>query len=299
MNFFLKFISPNHQNPLFLFILLTTSFKMPKLDDISYSREECIAAVGSYYDFLSQMYLPKTAILEPPEGSWPNITTEIMRGLGKTDEVISLLQQLPYIREPSDDNDKAHGAANCCFADWQFNGSLIHRGRSSGEACKMFSEGVEICDDVPAHVIGLALGEETNPIFLLDTNLGIVHWPECPDEIKNGPSGHKQIEDDAYDYAPENEADWRANAPAWAVGDFFEMLKDQFRELRFIPTSPLAVLDVYNKTGPDHDNMVEMLQDIYYRHGWPDLENFRKQDCLEAIKTALDEHYPSVGSIRW
>lgn len=47
------------------------------------------------------------------------------------------------------------------------------------------------------------------------------------------------------DYAPENEATWRAEAPAWAVVDFFEMLKDQFRKLHFIPLNGRVVKDVY------------------------------------------------------
>lgn len=44
------------------------------------------------------MYLPKSFVVEPPESGWPNITTESMDGFGKTDEVVSLLRYLPYMR---------------------------------------------------------------------------------------------------------------------------------------------------------------------------------------------------------
>jgi hypothetical protein len=40
-----------------------------------------------------------------------------------------------------------------------------------------------------------------------------------------------------------NEDDWRLDARAWTVVDFFEFLKDQFRQLKFIPLAltPLLV----------------------------------------------------------
>jgi len=46
------------------------------------------------------MYLRESDVIEPPEGGWPNITTDSLQDLGKTDEVISLLRHLPYIRAP-------------------------------------------------------------------------------------------------------------------------------------------------------------------------------------------------------
>jgi hypothetical protein len=39
--------------------------------------------------------------------------------------------------------------------------------------------------------------------------------------------------------------------------------------------------------------MEEMLQGIYREHGWPDLENYRKEECIEAVMEALAEQFPS------
>lgn len=36
------------------------------LEDITYSREGTISAIRDYYQFLTKMYLPESAILEPP-----------------------------------------------------------------------------------------------------------------------------------------------------------------------------------------------------------------------------------------
>lgn len=260
---------------------------MPSLSEIKYSREACVAAVRDYYGFLTKMYLNESDVIEPPEGGWPSITPDIRQDLGKTTEVMALLRHLPYIRQPSDDRDKAQGAPWCYFADWQSDSRALTLGRTSGEELKITSEGAAFSDDIPPQVVGLTSGGRDNPLFLLDTELGIVYWDECPGEIRYS-SSWEPVEDDPYDYAPENKAEWRADAPAWAITDFFDMLKDQFRELRFVPISSRSVKDVYSSA----DGMIPMLQHIYREHGWPDLQRYHKRECLAAVQTALEERYP-------
>lgn len=41
---------------------------MPSLEDVTYSREECIAEIRNYYDFLTKMYLDGSDVVEPPDG---------------------------------------------------------------------------------------------------------------------------------------------------------------------------------------------------------------------------------------
>lgn len=165
------------------------------------------------------MYLKETDVIEPPEGGWPNLSANL-QSLSKTDEVISLLYHLPYIRKPSDDRDKAHGAPGCYLADWQKLGSSVSNGGTTREILKLVSEGSSIHEEMPPpHVISLTAGGRYNPVFLLDIKLGVVHWYECPSEIRYEPS-REPIEDDPYDYAPEKEAEWRAEGEYWAIPDF-------------------------------------------------------------------------------
>jgi len=272
---------------------------MPGLDEITYSRDATVAAVRDYYSFLAKMYLKESSIITPPEAGWPIITsagTSNLEGLGKTNEVIALLAQLPYIRANGDQNDKAHGAPECFFADWQSQIRSLIQGGTDGSELKIITEGADFYEDAPPHVIGLTAGAD-NSLFVLDTELGIVHWSECPGEIRDNPS-REPVEDDPYDYAPENEADWRNDAPAWAVADFFELLKDQFRELRFIPISPHTVTSVYVQRDNRSEGMISMLQNIYREHGWPDLERYRKRECLEAVQRALEDRYPEEADFR-
>jgi hypothetical protein len=145
--------------------------EMVELSEITYSQDECIAAVRDYYTFLTTMYLPKSFVIEPPEGGWPSITIESMKDLGKTDEVVSLLKHLPYMRTLGD-GYPAQGAPWCTFADWQTCVKFVSEKSDTMENLKICSEGD--CEHVNAHVVGLTMGGRDNPVFLLDTELGIV-----------------------------------------------------------------------------------------------------------------------------
>jgi hypothetical protein len=261
---------------------------MPRLEDISYSREDCVAAFRDYYTFLTKMYLKDSILLEPPEGGWPLITTENLQELGKSEEVVSLLRHLPYIQRQYTGDD-SHAAPNCYFADWQFNSRALIEGGMSADEIKVCSE--SLYEHIPPQVIGLTFGGRINPVFLLDTALGIVHWPECPGEIRYKPF-RELVEDDPYDYAPENEAEWRGDAPAWTIADFLEILKNEFRELQFVPIGWRRVREVYARPFQGTEKMLSMLQGIYREHGWPELDRYRKLECLQAVQTALEEYYP-------
>jgi len=236
------------------------------------------------------MYLAESGIVEPPAEGWPSLTTNL-QDLGKTDEVLSLLAHLPYIREAGDDNYHTHAVPWSRFADWRDIGDSMSQGSSTGETIKILTEGL-IYEDVPPHVIGLTFcpDKAVGPHFLLDTELGIVHWWECDGKIQERKS-RDSVGDDAYRYAPENEAEWRAEGMSWAIVDFFEVLKDLFRDLHFVPTKSLKLVDDYTFL-LGRDGMVPMLQNIYREHGWPNMEQYRKQECLEAIHRALEEKYP-------
>lgn len=268
---------------------------MPELEDIIYSRDECVAAVRDYYDFLSKMYHDESDVLIPPDGGWPTITQDNLRGLGKTDEVISLLRSLPYIRAPEHTVLKLQSAPLCQFADWRQDSHNVSIGALNCEVLKHCSESAWLLEDIPPHVVSLTSGNYDNPVLLLDTELGVAYWPGCPAKVKCYPP-RELVSDDPYDYAAENEAEWRADSAAWAIPDFFEVFKDQFRKLNFVPISPRLVMDDYTPATGDDDGMVPMVQDIYREHGWPDLQRYRKRECLEAVRAALKERYPDFSS---
>ncbi|GAB1317775.1 Alpha beta hydrolase fold protein [Madurella fahalii] len=264
---------------------------MPWLSEVRYSREATVAAVIDYFEFLAKMYIKESDILRPPEGGWPEITPDRFRDLGKTDEVILLLRHLPYLASTADGWNADAGPSGCHFYWWLEDARSLGSHGLDVETMKMMTQGSHYSEAgmIPPHVVGLVSSKWD--FFLLDTELGVVYWPECPDGIKERPA-REPIEDDPYDYAAENEADWRAEGPCWAVADFFEVLKDQFRWLCFVPRSQYHVCEVYGRVHPMFEGMIPMMQAVYREHGWPDLERYRKEECLRAVAAMLRENYP-------
>jgi hypothetical protein len=260
---------------------------MPSLEDITYSRDETVAAVRDYYQFLTKMYLDEAKVVEPPPEGWPDITTRSFT-LDKSKEVIDLLRHLPYIKSTQNDTVDAEGAPECTFADWQ---DLFHRG-ADRKTIRIGTEGSAVSDNIPKHVVGLTCGGSYNPRFLLDVKLGTIQWYGCPGGISDNPS-REPVEDDPYDFFPEEEeAEWRAEGEYWSIPDFFAELKDHFRRLNFVPLSSRKVVHVWKTSPPDYEAMLAGVQEIYRRHGWPDLERYDKTECLQAVTTLIEEQYP-------
>jgi hypothetical protein len=85
--------------------------------------------------------------------------------------------------------------------------------------------------------------------------------------------------------------------PSWPIRDFFEMLKNHCLCLNFIPRDAEHLIDIWAESIQD-DNAIpeglpEMLQGIFRKHGWPDLEKYRKEECLAEVKRELNEKYPN------
>jgi hypothetical protein len=164
------------------------------------------------------------------------------------------------------------------------------------ESALMSTEGSLYLDDglIPPHVIGLTKSRDDH--FMLDTKLGVIYWPECVDTIRYNPPSREPILDDPWDseYTPEEEGIWRAAGLAWPVVDFFELLKDQFRRLFFVPLSSRTVwLDEHLRVSAEP--VVRAVQTAYREHGWPDLERFRKHECLRAVEAMLQERFPDMA----
>ncbi|PQE14101.1 Alpha beta hydrolase fold protein [Rutstroemia sp. NJR-2017a BVV2] len=270
------------------------------------NREATINAFRDYYRFLVSLYMDDAEIIEPPEGGWPTVSPEFGRLSGKSDEVIALLRGLPYIRQDTPNGEwfPPEGSAYCYWADWQLLANLGQAGAEvdMSDLRDTLNATTEGClDPVPAHVVGLTYGGRENKTFLLDTKFGVVHWPESDGggdhraNLDDDPSFIEPV--DAWDldeHVPENEIDWRHGSPAWAITDFFELLKKQFRELKWIPVSSREVITFDTTFAPSIDGMAPMLQRIFREHGWQSGQGdtYRKRECLEAVKAALEEHYP-------
>jgi hypothetical protein len=273
---------------------------MADLEDIIYSREATIAAVTDYYTFLTKMYLKEYHVVYPPVGGWPSIVDAdpaALQSLGKSDEVLALMAHLPYIRRPLDtvySDDTSEVTPGSTVADWA---KLIPRlgPRYTSDDLLFLTEGPLLSTVSLPHVFGLFLNRDET--MMLDTKHGIINWDECHGRIDfgDGGAGFLQVPinlDD--DDVSQEEADWRYSAPAWEIPDFFNLLKAQFIRLDWIPISPFTVRDGHDRDWPNEEGMMEMLEDTYRQHGWPDLAVYRKSDCMEAVQKVMEEKYPEV-----
>ncbi|KAH7084147.1 hypothetical protein FB567DRAFT_593623 [Paraphoma chrysanthemicola] len=264
---------------------------MLTLEEVSYSEAACVAAISKYYKFLTALYIDDNDVEWPPEGGWPMITETALGSLGKSNRVMSLLRQIPYFRElggPEWEDHQPMPWANFC--NWR-----RYVRSNTGEEDPAQSYGLRLITEsflshrVNPHIIGLCAGGRDSPFLLLDTEYGLIYWPDCDDEIRDDTT-QEQVDDDPHSWAPETEANWRGDAPCWAIETFFEMLEEQFRNLRFIPINERQVINNYSECSEDGE-MEAMLQRIYRDHGWPDLERYDKGKCLKAVQRAMQEQY--------
>jgi hypothetical protein len=264
-----------------------------------YSREETIAAISDYYTFLTQMYMDESHVVYPPPGGWPEIVNAdpaALESLGKSDEVIALLAHLPYIR--GDWDDAAQITPGSSVADWPDLITLLSEplppgdGMTRAEEVRLYTEGT-FCRISPPHVVGLIRNRDQ--AMVLDTKHGVIHWEDCPGKVRHGE--HCKVSVDWSELDPDEtvsqeEADWRYDATAWTVSDFFEVLKDQFIHLHWLPISSCSLRTFVDVDYPGEEGMMAMLRETYREHGWPDVPIYPKSDCLEAVKKAMSERYP-------
>lgn len=271
---------------------------MSESEDMTYSRTDTMAAVSDYYKFLTTMYMDDSQVVYPPTGGWPSILNadpDVLKLLGKSDEVLSLLAHLPYIRSPGNWTSDADAASMCLFADWPDLIDTLTRDPTAAEFIRVRTEGDLGKLDVP-HVIGLASGPYDNPVMVLDTEFGIIHWQECPFEILKE-YGESSVPYDWDDDMDEKEVEWREDAVRWAIPEFFEILKDQFKKLHWAPISPRSVRGP-GTLGLNEEAILAKLRYIYRQHCWPDLAVYDKARCLETVDRALAESYPDDVCIR-
>ena len=85
----------------------------------------------------------------------------------------------------------------------------------SSEDARLLTEKSDLFEILSLHVVNLTAGEIYNLVFLLDTELGIMLWYECPSEMWFSPSP-EPVYDDHWDYTNDDpvQAPWRGESTA-------------------------------------------------------------------------------------
>ncbi|KAH7379440.1 hypothetical protein DE146DRAFT_672950 [Phaeosphaeria sp. MPI-PUGE-AT-0046c] len=260
---------------------------MIRSSEVSYSESASIAAVADFFKFLTKLYLDEELVEWPPEGGWPSITTDTFASLNKSESVVSFLRQLPYMQDfrvPIGEV-RPQGLPEASFWNWK-----DYRGTTDVHGIKVLTEGF-LCERTNPDIVGMVEGgQDDSTVILLDTKHGIAYWADCPDQIRHEKT-EEQVHNDYNAWASDQEAGWRGDAPAWTIPDFFAMLRREFEQLRFIPVNTRQVINSWSEYSDDGE-LEAMLQGIYREHGWPNLENYQKEECLQAVQQALAKQYP-------
>ena len=260
------------------------------MNEVKYSRKDCVTAVRDYYHFLAAMYLKEDEILirEPPLGGWASMRAENMDLLGKDEEVGVLLRQLPLLIHCSP--IMPHCAPQTFFADWTTNMFHLGIGLTTLEFLKSRTEAS--CPKIPAHCIGLTDGSPDGygATFILDTKFGLVHWLKCPEHLRNAVVRPQVSHDHLYGPAAATEVPWLFPSGTWTVVDFFDMLKDLFRSMLFVPGNQNQVYDI-GDTREEEQDKIHVIMRTFWDHGWPDLKLYAEQKgkCVELVARYVDQ----------
>jgi len=121
--------------------------------------------------------------------------------------------------------------------------------------------------DLPPDVTPIAKGSRDAYYFLLDTERGVIIWGYPTGGISHAQG---QGQDLNFEVLDEDGPDWRKREPTFEATVFFEMLKEKFRSLEWMPHR-FGHTDVWEADDDedDIDGNTAALKKIMKDAGWP------------------------------
>lgn len=117
---------------------------------MSSSSRELISAITDFYKLVTKLpFIPPNALVHPSDRGWPDINAEELRKRSRTEEVISLLRHLPYLRRPDSGKSKK---------GWMIGPDTHAIAYCDGE---IYDEDLDRIQPTPGHCIWLANAAET------------------------------------------------------------------------------------------------------------------------------------------
>lgn len=175
---------------------------------------------------------------------------------------------------------------------------------------------------VPPHCVGLTTGGRDFQVVLMDVQEAVIYWMEFSDKIVKAcsprpvnyyeqvPAADNRLVDehDAESLSPDGDEleeeenyyedddnisqpskidglDIFSIYPYWTPRDFLAMLKNHSMALNFISRKSMEVIDVLNAHKPGE--IRELLEPVFLKHGWPNVEQYEKEKCMEEVARAV------------
>lgn len=209
-------------------------------------REELVAELTDYYEFLIDLYMPPETLKRPPLGGWPSITQERLAYLQKDDDVMEVLKHVPYICwEETYSSHQIYEKTVCL----DYTGAFFERfGVKPQNALR--TEPSE--EEIDSCVATLARPDSSDGYWMF------YHTARHSMQLK--------------DYRDEEYREM-------GVKEFFRSLKEEFRQMSVIAVHPTRVYMV-NRCDQD---VMEDFQNILKRNGWPSQE-FQRDKCIKELR---------------
>lgn len=139
----------------------------------TYSHDEIVSELTSFYEFLVGLHLPPSALKIPPPGGWPDLTPEYLAFLKKNDTVVDLMQHLPYIRQDQEYTPYQIYEKTCAV---DYSGRYFQESATHVPPDPTMAEPIEEETTLPSHVMTLARtpGGRDGYFFFIDTERGTI-----------------------------------------------------------------------------------------------------------------------------
>lgn len=232
-----------------------------------YSRERMVAAITSFYKFLRGMHSNSWGACEfvyPPPTGWPDITSDLFPGYDDT--VLDLVRHLPYIEQeellavPDTPIVPYAGPGDMYWRRGVFKSRQEEKKKrqdvseqEDGNGQKDENETRDSNPNSTHYLLELARGGQYGSTIFVDTKHNAVIWWQYGDGCRDIPQEmqakypcgcwswyskdevNESADGEEFDPIDQYGSDAWKISPAYSPEDFFEMCKEQFRIMNWMP----------------------------------------------------------------
>lgn len=234
---------------------LETNIIMP------YNRDEVIASVTEFYEFLTtHLHFYPSEVKTPPPSGWPQITPKRFTFLQKSDTVINLLRHLPYLPGGNEADKWIYDHTSCLdYTEVTTEGGARFACPEYEEACP-WEKQKDSSRQKHIVMLGMPITDAGCYIFLDTLDGEVAIW---------------DVGEDGY-------------ASFDSAGEFYAWLKKQYEELRVFSAPGIDMpAHVYSLTHDRYGGFKEVVRSL----GWPpgDGSKWNRQEGMKEVERVWRE----------
>ncbi|KAH8693506.1 hypothetical protein GQ44DRAFT_719517 [Phaeosphaeriaceae sp. PMI808] len=236
-----------------------------------YNRDVVVNCIKRHYELLVKVaYFDPAEVRYPPDEGWSDeqLTVDVLRAFGRSEEVIDLLRHLPYIKQlDGDDKDEVYFETrhlSYLRDTWPFISLSVEECQGKQLSDKLLMPRPA---DWPAGFISLTRYQHAT-WWIIDTAKGIIH-----------PIGQSYVE-------PPKDEPWLLGSVSRDIQDYFDEIYNEIEALKMVPCPKGE--NSWNRTiQPYTWDVGSVVSQTLRKHGWPD--NLDRDGYLQELKEVHPE----------